>query len=149
MTSSYFCNGGFCPWTKSIFWSKLIATERQYYQLGILWWVEHHFIELEHHFSNIKQTRTCSSIGDLNWNTLFLPSKKRTLNLIGPLSELMNLSSNSRKHHFFEHRTDSNMFIFWLSNSNTLFLASNGWTLNFEHSTSTNFIDNLTDHSRK
>ena len=33
---------------------------------------------------------------------------------------------------FFEHRTNSNVFIYWWSNSNTLFLASNDRTSNFE-----------------
>ena len=33
---------------------------------------------------------------------------------------------------FFEHRTNSNVFICWWSNSNTLFLASNDRTSNFE-----------------
>ena len=33
--------------------------------------------ELEHHFSNIKRTLTCSSIGD---RTLFLASNSRTSN---------------------------------------------------------------------
>ena len=35
---------------------------------------------------------------------------------------------------FFEHRTNSNMFIYWRSNLNTLFLALNDHTSNFEHS---------------
>ena len=33
---------------------------------------------------------------------------------------------------FFEHRTNSNMFIYWWSNSNTLILASNDRTSNFK-----------------
>ena len=33
---------------------------------------------------------------------------------------------------FFEHRTNSNVFIYWWSNSNTLFMASNDRTSNFE-----------------
>ena len=33
---------------------------------------------------------------------------------------------------FFEHRTNSNVFIYWWSNSKTLFLASNDPTLNFK-----------------
>ena len=51
-------------------------------------------------------------------------------------------TSNDLKHHFsniersrtsfFEHRTNSNVFIYWWSNSNTLFLASNDWTSNFK-----------------
>ena len=36
---------------------------------------------------------------------------------------------------YFEHRTNSNMFICWWSNSNTLFLASNDRTSNFEPNT--------------
>ena len=32
----------------------------------------------------------------------------------------------------FKHRTNLNVFIYWWSNSNTLFLASNDWTSNFE-----------------
>ena len=36
---------------------------------------------------------------------------------------------------FFEHRTNWNMFICWWSNSNTLFLASNDQTSNFEPNT--------------
>ena len=34
--------------------------------------------------------------------------------------------------HLFEHRTNSNVFIYWGSNSNTLFLASNKRTSNIE-----------------
>ena len=34
---------------------------------------------------------------------------------------------------FFEHRTNSNMSIYWSSNSNTLFLALNDRTSNFKH----------------
>ena len=33
---------------------------------------------------------------------------------------------------FFEHRTNSNVFIYWWSNSNTLFLASNEQTSNIK-----------------
>ena len=33
---------------------------------------------------------------------------------------------------FFEHRKNTNVFIYWWSNSNTLFLASNDRTSNFE-----------------
>ena len=34
----------------------------------------------------------------------------------------------------FQHWTNSNVFIYWWSNLNTLFLASNGRTSNFEYS---------------
>ena len=36
---------------------------------------------------------------------------------------------------FFEHWTNSNLFIYWWSDSNTLFLASNDRTSNFEPNT--------------
>ena len=41
-------------------------------------------------------------------------------------------TSNELGTSFFEHRMNSNVFIYWLSNSNTLFLASNEWTLNIK-----------------
>ena len=42
-----------------------------------------------------------------------------------PSLDLLNYSSNRLKHQFFEHQTDSNMFIQQKTNSNALFLASN------------------------
>ena len=53
-------------------------------------------------------------------------------------------TSNEREHHFsnieqnwtsfFKHRTDTDIFINWWSNLNTLFLALKDWTSNFKHS---------------
>ena len=39
--------------------------------------------------------------------------KHRTSNLIGLSLDLLNYSSNWLKHHFFEHRTNLNVFIYW------------------------------------
>ena len=93
-------------------------------------------IELENHFSNIERTRTCSSIGDRTRTPFFWlrTNEHRTSNLIRLSLNLLNYSSNWLEHHFFEHRTNSNVFIYWKSNSNTLFLPSNDRTSNFEHS---------------
>ena len=90
--------------------------------------------ELEHHFMNIKNTWTCSSIGDRTQTPYFWlrTIEHRTSNIIGLSLCLLNYSSNWLEHHFFEHRTNSNVFICWWSNSNTLFLASNDRTSNFE-----------------
>ena len=66
-------------------------------------------------FSNVERTWTCSSIGDRTRTPYFwLRSiEHRTSNLIGPSLDLLNCWSNRLEHHFFEHRTNSNMFIFW------------------------------------
>ena len=60
--------------------------------------------ELEHHFSNIKRTRTCSSIGDRTRTPNFWvrTNEHRTLNLIGLSLDLPNYSSNRLEHHFFQ-----------------------------------------------
>ena len=42
-----------------------------------------------------------------------------TSNLIGPLLDLKNYSLTRLEHHFFEHRTDSNLFMFFLMNGRT------------------------------
>ena len=93
-------------------------------------------IKLEHYFLNIEWICTCSSIGDRTRTSYFWlrTNEHRTLNLIGLSLNLLNYSSNWLEHHFFEHRTNSNVFIYWKSNSNTLFLPSNDRTSNFEHS---------------
>ena len=72
-------------------------------------------IELGHHFSNIERTRTCSFIGDRTRTPYFWirTNGYQTSNLIGPLLDLQNYSSNRMEHHFFEHWTNSNVFIFW------------------------------------
>ena len=73
-------------------------------------------IELEHHFSNIERTRTCSSIGDRTRKPYFWlrTNEHWTSNLIGLSSKLLiELTPTS----FFEHQTNSNMFIYWWSNS--------------------------------
>ena len=91
-------------------------------------------IELEHHFLNIERTQTCSSIGDRTRTPYFWlrTNEHRTSNLIGLSLNLLNYSSNWLEHHFSEHRTNSNMFIYWGSNSNTLILASNEQTSNIK-----------------
>ena len=92
-------------------------------------------IELEHHFSNIERTRTSSFVGDRTRTPYFwlLAIEHRTSNLIGPSLDLVKCLSNRIEHQFFEHWTNSNMFIYWWSNSNSLYLASNIWTANMEH----------------
>ena len=52
--------------------------------------------ELEHHFSNIEWTRTCSSIGDRTGTPYFWlrTIEHRTSNLIGLWLNLLNYSSN-------------------------------------------------------
>ena len=79
---------------------------------------------LEHHFLNIKRTRTCSSISDRTWTRYFWlrTIKHRTSNLIGLWLDLLSYSSNSLEQNFFEQWKDSN----------TLFLASNDRTSNFK-----------------
>ena len=91
--------------------------------------------ELEHHFSNIERRRMCSSIGHRTGTPIFWlwTIEHRTLNLIRISLDLLNYSLNRLEHQFFEHWTNWNVFIYWLSNSNTVFLASNDRTLNFEH----------------
>ena len=81
-------------------------------------------------------TQTCSFIGDRTRTPFFWlrTNEHRTSNLIRLSLNLLNYSSNWLEHHFFEHRTNSNVFIYWKSNSNTLFLPSNDRTSNFEHS---------------
>ena len=71
--------------------------------------------ELEHHFWNIEQTRTCSSIGDRTGTPYFWlwTIEHRPSNLIGLSLDLLNYSSNWYEHHFFEHRTNLNVFIYW------------------------------------
>ena len=71
--------------------------------------------ELEHHFSNIERTRTCSSIGDRTRTPYFWlrTVEYRTSNLIGLSLDLINYSSNWLEHLFFEHRTNFNVFIYW------------------------------------
>ena len=45
---------------------------------------------------------------------------------------------------FFEHGTNSNVFIYWWSNSNTLILTLNDQTSNFKHCLTYHFIQVLT-----
>ena len=65
--------------------------------------------------SNIKRTQTCSSIGDQTRTPYFWlrTNEHCTLNLIRLSLDLLNYSSNWLKHHFLEHRSNSNMFIYW------------------------------------
>ena len=69
-----------------------------------------------------------------NLNTLFLTSNELTSNIIGVSLDWLNYSFDWLDHHFFEHWTNSNVFIYCKSISNTTFLALNHQTLNFEHS---------------
>ena len=65
-----------------------------------------------------------------NSNTWILASNEWISNIEPkriPL-DLLNYSLNRIEHHFFEHWTDSNVFILWLLNSNTLSLALNDRT---------------------
>ena len=52
--------------------------------------------ELEHHFSNIERTQTCSSIGDRTQTSLFWLRmiENRTSNLIGLSLDLLNYLLN-------------------------------------------------------
>ena len=90
--------------------------------------------ELKYHFSNIERTRTCSSIGYRTRTPYFWlrTIEHRTSNLIGPSLDLLNCWSNRLEHHFFEHRTNSNMFIDGWLNSNSQLLASHEQTSNIE-----------------
>ena len=71
--------------------------------------------ELEHHFSTIEPTRTCSSIGDRTQTSYFglRMNERQISNLIGLSLDLQNYSLNSLKHHYFEHPTNSKVFIYW------------------------------------
>ena len=71
--------------------------------------------KLEHYFSNIERTQMCSSIGDRTQTPYFWfrTIEHQTSNLIGRSLYLLNYSSNWLKHHFYEHWTNSNVFIYW------------------------------------
>ena len=71
--------------------------------------------QLEHNFSNIERTLTCSSVGDGTRTPYFWlrTIEHRTSNLIQSSLHLLNCSSNWLKRHFFEHRTNLNVFILW------------------------------------
>ena len=62
------------------------------------------------------------------WN-----KNERTSNPVGFSLDLLKYSSNWLDPHFFKHWTNSNTYIYWYSNSNTLFLASSDRTSNFKH----------------
>ena len=84
--------------------------------------------KLKHHFLNIKQIRHVHVLAiELEHPYFGLNEWTSNLSL-----DLPNKSSNRLEHQLFEHLKDSNMFIFKLSNSNTVFLASNDRTSNFE-----------------
>ena len=86
--------------------------------------------------SNIERTPTFSSIVDRTRPPYFWlrMNKHQTSNLIGLSLDLLNFSLNWLEHHFFKHRKDLNVFIYWYSNSNTIFLAMNDHTLNLVRS---------------
>ena len=81
-----------------------------------LWSVKHRWIsnELEHHFSNIERIWTCSSIDDQIRTPEFWPrtNRHRTQKAFYYL-DLRSYSSNRLENHFFEHWTDSKVFIFY------------------------------------
>ena len=84
------------------------------------------------------QTQTFSSIGDQTQTPYFWLRmiKHRTSNLIWPSLDLLNCLLIILGHHFFKHRTNLNVLIFWELNLNTLFflfLALNDRTSNLEH----------------
>ena len=91
--------------------------------------------ELEHHFLNIERTRMCSSIGDWTRTPYFCfrMLEHETSNLIGLSIDL--LYSWTHSNIIF-----SNVERTWTCSSignrtsNTLILASNDWTSNFEPS---------------
>ena len=81
-------------------------------------------------FSKHGWTRTCSSIGDQTLTPYFWLRKIEHRTSKRPSLDLLNHLSNRLEHHFCKHwQRDSNLFILWQSNSNTLFLA-----LNFKYS---------------
>ena len=94
-------------------------------------------------FLNIERTRMWSSIGDriLTPYLWCRTNEHRTSNLIELSLDLLNYSSNKLELHFFEHQTNSNMFIDCWSNSNTLFLASNNRTSNFEYCSTHHYFE--------
>ena len=71
--------------------------------------------EFEHHFLNIKRSRTCSSIDDRTRTSYFglRMNERQISNLIGLSLDLQNYSLNSLEHHYFEHPTNSKVFIYW------------------------------------
>ena len=82
--------------------------------------------------------RTYSNVFIYLWsnsNTLFLDLNKQTTNIEPSRTfsrftkSLIELTLTS----FFKHGMNSNLFIYWWLNWNTLFLASNDQTSNFEY----------------
>ena len=61
-------------------------------------------IELEHHFSNIERTQTCSLIGDRNWTHFFgfKTIEHGTSNLIGPSLDLLSYFLNRSEQCIFD-----------------------------------------------
>ena len=84
--------------------------------------------ELEHHFSNIERTQTCSSIGD--WTPTLYFWHRTNIEPNRPSLDLLNFSSNWLECQFFEHRTNLNMFIYWYLTRLSYF-----WLRTIEHRT--------------
>ena len=66
-------------------------------------------------FQTSKGFRMFSSISDRTQTPYFWLQtiEHRTSNLIGLSLDLLNYSSNWLQHHFFEHQTNLNLFIYW------------------------------------
>ena len=108
---------------------KNLGTIRNPKNLEGTWHCTHHFIE--HIFRTMNELKRfhllIMELKHLNFGFKRTDIEHGTQNL-----DFLDYPSNSLKHHLFEHKTDSNVFILWYSN--TLFLASNSRTSNFEHS---------------
>ena len=71
--------------------------------------------KLEHHFSNIKLIRMCSSIGDeaRKPNFWLQMNGHQKLNIIAPSLDLQNYSLKRLEYHFLERQMDLNVYILW------------------------------------
>ena len=79
-------------------------------QLLVMGWTQFYRTSFFKH-----RTQICSSIGNRTRTPYFWlrTIEHRTSNLIGLSLDLLNYSSNWLEHHFFEHRTNLNVFIYW------------------------------------
>ena len=78
--------------------------------------MEQHFIEHQSNFNIIFQTSNELERIHLLMNELKhmdFGFQRTEIQTKRPLLDLLNYSSNRLKHHFFDRRTDSNVFILW------------------------------------
>ena len=73
-------------------------------------------------YQKLDLTNPCATF--LQWSSFYTWSSDGSNNILSNIEQT--------RTSFFEHRTNSNLFIHWWSNSNTLFLALNDRTSNFE-----------------